>query len=362
VDSNQSINIEASPHLERFARMNHYEVLDVPRDASVEMIVQAYRMALNSLEPSSVAIYSIIGPREAAAMTTMIELAYKILRDPMERRRYDRMIENIEKGIPADEKGDLNLPDDGMIPDTLQKSFPFFAPVYSIEQVSAPSNSQKAIIEHQAADKPSDIEPQIQTVVTEFPSIMKHEVEENIWADSGASSQVEPVEIPKSPDAAPIETPREIIKTSKTAVMNESSTTEQSNVKSEDTGNAELNTQSFPEADLSSESGVSRELPPLENKDKKPAESEGPVYSGQFIRLIRESHGLTLDDIASITRITKINLINIENENFKEFPALVYVRGYLMQYTRCLKLDPKKAASSYIQRMQELSDQTGEKK
>jgi len=341
--------------------MNHYEILDVPRDASVEMIVQAYRRALNSLDPSSVAIYSIIGSMEAAAMTTMIELAYKILRDPMERRKYDRMIENIEKGISIDEQEISGLPDDGTIPDTLQKSFPFLAPVYSIEQVPAPSNAQKAAVENQPAVKPVDIESKIVTIVTEFPTILKPAADDTGPVDSTKSFQTEPVEAPKSAEAVLVETSGEIPGASETVVLVQNTTLEQPDIKSENAVNTESGAQSFPEAELSSESGLARELPSGEITNEKSAETEKPVFSGQFIRLIRESHGLTLDDITSITRITKINLLNLENENFKDLPALVYVRGYLMQYARCLKLDPKQASSSYIQRMQELINSAVEK-
>ena len=47
------------------------------------------------------------------------------------------------------------------------------------------------------------------------------------------------------------------------------------------------------------------------------------------------------------------HLRNIEDEHFRALPALVYVRGFLVEYARYLKLDPRPVVTTYLQRYHE---------
>jgi len=73
-------------------------------------------------------------------------------------------------------------------------------------------------------------------------------------------------------------------------------------------------------------------------------------YTGRFLRQRREQLKLTLADVAFITKISSHYLASIENEEFKIFPAFIYLKGYLVSYSRCLGLDPKKVLDSYIKK------------
>ena len=57
--------------------------------------------------------------------------------------------------------------------------------------------------------------------------------------------------------------------------------------------------------------------------------------------------------MSDMTRVSKKHLDNIEKENFSSLPALVYVRGFVYQYAKCLRLDPNVVASSYINRVRD---------
>jgi flagellar biosynthesis protein FlhG len=72
--------------------------------------------------------------------------------------------------------------------------------------------------------------------------------------------------------------------------------------------------------------------------------------TGALLRKVREIRGLELGDIAQRTKISERYLRALEEEQFGEMPAAVYVRGYVTEYARALRLDPQRAAESYLAR------------
>ena len=72
--------------------------------------------------------------------------------------------------------------------------------------------------------------------------------------------------------------------------------------------------------------------------------------TGAFLRKVREIRGLELGDIAQRTKISERYLRALEEEQFGEMPAAVYVRGYVTEYARALRLDPQRVAESYLVR------------
>jgi MinD-like ATPase involved in chromosome partitioning or flagellar assembly len=72
--------------------------------------------------------------------------------------------------------------------------------------------------------------------------------------------------------------------------------------------------------------------------------------TGELLRRVREQRGLELSDIAQRTRISERHLRSIEEERFDELPAAVYVRGFVGQVARILKMDAGRAVESYLRR------------
>jgi len=68
------------------------------------------------------------------------------------------------------------------------------------------------------------------------------------------------------------------------------------------------------------------------------SEDRGRQPVGEYLREIRESRGLTLDDAASVTRIGKNYLQSIEEERFDKLPSPAYVKGFLRVYAGYLGL------------------------
>lgn len=70
---------------------------------------------------------------------------------------------------------------------------------------------------------------------------------------------------------------------------------------------------------------------------KLPGEIRAEI--GPILKAARLKRGQTLDAVAQQTRISKRFLEALENNRFDEFPALVYLRGFLKGYCEHLELD-----------------------
>ncbi|HLG21813.1 MAG TPA: helix-turn-helix domain-containing protein [Candidatus Manganitrophaceae bacterium] len=71
--------------------------------------------------------------------------------------------------------------------------------------------------------------------------------------------------------------------------------------------------------------------------------------NGKALREMRERQGVSLQQIADLTRINVTYLQFIEESQFKSLPAEVYLRNYLLQYAKTLHLDPKSVVEGYME-------------
>jgi cytoskeletal protein RodZ len=68
---------------------------------------------------------------------------------------------------------------------------------------------------------------------------------------------------------------------------------------------------------------------------------------GSYLRESRESRGISLDDAAQVTRISRNYLIALEEERFDILPNPAYTRGFLRAYASFLGLSGDKAIAMY---------------
>lgn len=90
------------------------------------------------------------------------------------------------------------------------------------------------------------------------------------------------------------------------------------------------------------------------NADFEKEIEETTEFTGDFLRKIREYKNLDLDRLTDMTKVSRMYLQGIETEEFAKLPAPVYVRGFVYQYAKCLKLKPEVVANSYVARMKKL--------
>jgi flagellar biosynthesis protein FlhG len=83
-----------------------------------------------------------------------------------------------------------------------------------------------------------------------------------------------------------------------------------------------------------------------------PAAPPPPVLpehvTGQELRRIREGKGVSLREIALVSKVGVRFLEYIEEDRVALLPAPVYLRGFLMEYGRALGLDPRRTAEAYM--------------
>lgn len=69
--------------------LDHYEILELSRDASFEEIDEAYRILRETYADGSLALYSLFSEGDAVVMRERMEEAYRVLSDLTRRREYD---------------------------------------------------------------------------------------------------------------------------------------------------------------------------------------------------------------------------------------------------------------------------------
>lgn len=98
---------------------------------------------------------------------------------------------------------------------------------------------------------------------------------------------------------------------------------------------------------------ASAPAPRLDISFEEPVESVEPedgVYDGAALRLLRVSRGVEIEEISATTKISETYLRFIEADRYADLPAAVYVRGFVREIARSLRLDPRRVVESYMAR------------
>ncbi len=88
---------------------------------------------------------------------------------------------------------------------------------------------------------------------------------------------------------------------------------------------------------------VARTLTP----QPSPVSLEGEI-NGMIIKRLREARGLSIEELADATKIRKPYLRAIEEQDFDNLPGRVYLRGFLTQIARVLRVDKVVLADGYL--------------
>lgn len=83
------------------------------------------------------------------------------------------------------------------------------------------------------------------------------------------------------------------------------------------------------------------------------------VFDGPVLRRIRMSRGVELEEICGVTKISELHLRFLEENRYHDLPAAVYVRGFVKEYAKCLRLDPLQVANTYMERFRERAEPQG---
>ncbi len=98
-----------------------------------------------------------------------------------------------------------------------------------------------------------------------------------------------------------------------------------------------------------STSGSSPDLVQAEIESFDDAADESGRWNGARLRRARLRRGIDLEKIAEVTKINPTYLRCIEEDQYEDLPAIVYVRGFVVSYARCLGLEAEQVAGSYME-------------
>ena len=98
---------------------------------------------------------------------------------------------------------------------------------------------------------------------------------------------------------------------------------------------------------------TSQPTPQIELDLDEPVEPLDGVYDGPVLRRIRMSRGIELEEVAAFTKIGELYLQFIEANRYEDLPAPVYLKGFLGQIAKCLRLEPRAVVYTYMARYKE---------
>jgi len=72
-----------------------------------------------------------------------------------------------------------------------------------------------------------------------------------------------------------------------------------------------------------------------------------PAATEADLKALRETRGLSLDDIFATTRISIVNLTALENGDFKSLPSPIYTKSFIKKYAKTIGTDEKPLLERY---------------
>jgi len=97
--------------------------------------------------------------------------------------------------------------------------------------------------------------------------------------------------------------------------------------------------------------------------DASPIEtpSDGKI-NGAFFLFIREARGLSVDEVGRATKIPSRFIKALEQENLPQFPARVYLQGFIKSLAHYYKVDSNKIVQGFFQWYEEKTTDPDSKK
>jgi len=75
--------------------------------------------------------------------------------------------------------------------------------------------------------------------------------------------------------------------------------------------------------------------------------------SGLFLQKVRKYKNISLDEVSKFSKVSKTNILAIEEEDFESLPARVFIRGFVVQVCKLLGIDPVAFSKEYLKSLDE---------
>ncbi|MEO5968689.1 MAG: helix-turn-helix domain-containing protein [Bdellovibrionia bacterium] len=282
----------------------YYEILDISPDASSQEVREAYVRVKATYNRDSLVLYTLVSPEEREETLKNIEAAYAVLSDREKRKDYDE-----NHGI----QGFLDNPFAHQQHETRGENIVSIDRVPPMEQ----SSEEADILIPPSTDFQEATSPQPPT-----------------FNPTGLTA--------KTPEPNPFSMP------------SSSSSNELPMIPEENQAIVYAQTQYHPREGERSRTrltsyGTRSALPQIGAELAREIELEGE-WQGPFLKKIREAYKISIEELSNTTKISKTYLHAIEADNFTKLPAPVYVRGFITQIAKVLKLVPERVVPVYMTR------------
>jgi hypothetical protein len=288
-----------------------YEVLDIKPDASPQEVREAYLRAKAAYGKDSIALYTLISADEREEMLTRIEEAYDVLSSTDRRKEYDRR------------HGLLDFDEEANTPARV----PHNQKIISIDRVPPMESSRDS--ESMLVAPSTDFTAGSGIAIPAPPAGGTLSV-----LPGGASSAGDsPFELAPATDA---DTPPRIPASSNPAPTQVAVTAQ--NAPPPPASALQLSSERARAHARQVESALSQEI------------AQEIEWRGQFLRKVREARRISIEEMSSITKVSKTYILSIEEENFPKLPAPVFMRGFVAQMAKVLRLPHEQVAAAYMAR------------
>ncbi|HET6984891.1 MAG TPA: helix-turn-helix domain-containing protein [Myxococcaceae bacterium] len=338
-----------------------YDVLEVDPESSIDELRAAVERARETYGPESVAVYALVEEGQIEELRAKLDEAEEVLLDPVRRVAYDRSIGRL---APATLWAEDDDDEDGE----------------PLPPVEPGPHARAADLDLEAADDDEEVEeeedepPRQQAFaldVGEAPGTFGRTADagdpartparpeallSGDWAAAVPSDARPPAALPPP---LPVASPEPIA--APLAVEEERSALPPSlGLRVKPAAQApELEEEELPAPPPSLPPAAPLAPAPVaaapERPPELPSRPRGKLeipsdaeFTGELLRRVRESYGLSLQQVAERTRITRIHLENVEADRYDHLPATVYLRGILVNLARELRLDPARVSKTYL--------------
>ncbi|MBF0299449.1 MAG: helix-turn-helix domain-containing protein [Oligoflexia bacterium] len=331
---------------------NYYDILEVPHTSSSEEIYEGYLRAKNTYSGDGLAMYSIMTKDECDEMLELIEAAYSILSVPHKRKEYD-----IVRGIEARkflqqnnyQNNDSNNNNSSATGATAIKNT-FFE---SNSTTGGAEVDDFAIMANLAYEHSQNFQYSNTSFINNSGSTMnnnnnssnsrttsKSNSKSNSNSTKGNESFVSASASSSSLGTVSFSAVGANPKSNTYTIATNTDKDFQIHRNDMDISRLTAQKRFALEYDIKAE---------MEEKIESMAE-----FTGTFLKEIREYKNVSIEKMCDLIKISRTYVKQIEEEEYSKLPALPYVRGFVYQYAKCLRLNPDLVANSYIEHVKSL--------
>lgn len=349
----------STPDRPRGGAATWYEVLDVLPSAPPAELKRAYERALDLVEGRTIGGYFLLDPMAIDSARADIDNAWAVLSDPEQKAAYDRRLGEAATLLPTPSSTTLEAPISAHEPDEITPSDarallglnssssgegvfatlppqapvgdpPTPAPETSTSTVPTPSTKPKSALKFLAPVVEKAVGPS-RPPPSAFADVTRPVAVQSVQpASTAPRSPSMPPARPFGEGTEPVFVPMATMLP--TAAMPAPTSTV------------------TPSAPPASSTSTLPTLPTVATPSPMPGlfSLEGTEVNGQLLKRLREARGLSVEAMCEATKIRKAYLVAIEEQDLENLPARVYLRGFLTQIARVLRVDKTKLAEGYL--------------